>query len=325
MQAKDVTLSLPGLRSLTFLGYDHGHAHQDLVPEQESHYRHRKDFIREYRSWHNDPGEYGFAVVGPTGSGKSTGIIALNALLNIPTIVVQCDRDTGSELKSTMQFVADPESGQTVSKIVLGSVARAFKHGFTVILEEAMYMDPGVLGGLNETVRGKTMVIEASGEVIKRHPMFRLVLVGNDWGRGDGPLRLAGLQQQNAAFLNRFWKFGMGYPDATSEAEIIRAKVPSLPDRVVDLMVEVASRLREVIVGVAADTSRATLDVDFSTRTLLLWAEATRRMNGAPHPVQYGLEIACLRSCEAQEKEIIERCCRDVMGDAYDGGAEAGS
>lgn len=320
MQAKDVVLNLPGFPSLAFLGYDEGHPCQDLVPEAEGNYQHRKDLIREYRSWHNDPGEFGFAVVGPTGSGKSTSILALNAMLNIPTLVVQCDRDTSSELKSTMQFAADPDSGQTTSMIVLGSVARAFKYGFTVILEEAMYMDPGVLGGLNETVRGKTMIIEATGEVIKRHPMFRLVMTGNDWGRGDGALRLAGLQQQNAAFLNRFWKFGLGYPEATTETEIIKAKVPSLPDRVVELMVEVASRLREVIVGVAADSARATLDVDFSTRTLLLWAEATRRMNGAPHPVQYGLEIACLRSCDPQEKEIIERCCRDVMGDAYDGG-----
>ncbi len=316
-------VSLPGLPEFQMLGYAEGHEHQHAVPKKGDGYIHRREFIREYRSWHNDPGEFGFMIVGPTGSGKSTAVLALNSELAIPTRVVKCHRDmTLLELISSMLFVTDPTTQQTVSKVVLGSLAHSFKFGYTVVLEEANTLDPGVAAGMNEIVRGQTLEVEATGEVISRHPMFRFVATGNDWGRGDAAIRLAGLNQQNAAYLNRFWKFQMDYPAPDVELEILTTKQPSIPAQIAEWMVDVASRLREVIVGVAADPERATLDVDFSTRTLLLWADAVRRFaGGAPHPVQYGLKIACLRACSPPEREVIERCARDVMGDEYDGQA----
>jgi len=37
------------------LGYDAGHQYQQYVPQNEAGYIHRHEFVREYRSWHNDP------------------------------------------------------------------------------------------------------------------------------------------------------------------------------------------------------------------------------------------------------------------------------
>ena len=118
------------------------------------------------------------------------------------------------------------------------------------------------------------------------------------------------------------------YPSVDEEVAILNAKFPGSPDSVKGIfegMASVASRLRQVIVGVAKgdDADRATLDVDFSTRTLLNWADGMMRFAKAGNPVQYGLEIALLRSCSASEKQVIERACMDVMCNMYKGGSDA--
>ena len=304
---------------LTMLGYKPGHPLQRYVPAEEVGYIHRQDFIREYRSWHNNPGEFGMMIVGPTGSGKSTAVLAVNHHLNIPTILVSCHRDMSLlELKGTMQFVTDPDTKQTVTKHVLGPVALAFKFGFTLIMDEQNVLDPGVNAGLNETIRGNTMIIEATGEIIQRHPMFRYVATGNDWGRGDAEMRLAGINQQNAAYLNRFWKFEMSYPDADTELAILQAKYPKFPTDILQRMVAVANAVRPCIRGIGpAET--ASLDVDFSTRTLLFWVDVAQRFSQAPNPIAYALDVSLLRACNGIEREVIERACGDKLGDIFGG------
>jgi cobaltochelatase CobS len=307
-------------KNLTMLGYASEHQLKEYVPTEEKGYIFRSDFIREYRSWHNFPGEFGFMIVGPTGSGKTTAVLAVNHYLNIPTMLVSCHRDMSIlELKGTMQFVTDPTTQQTVTKHQLGPVAFAFKHGLTLIMDEQNLLDPGVNAGLNETIRGKTLIIEATGEVIHRHPMFRYIATGNDWGRGDAEMRLAGINQQNAAYLNRFWKFQMNYPTKDVELSILKAQFAhvndGLPDRILQGMVDVAEAIRPCIRGIGPDET-AVLDIDFSTRTLSFWADACYRFMTAPNAISYALDIVLLRSCNRIEREVIMKTCQDKFGDA---------
>ena len=269
------------------IGYQAGHAMQSYVPGAEQGYLFRREFVREYISWHNQPGELGMMIVGPTGSGKTTAVLAINHHLNIPTILVPCHRDmTLLELKGTMQFVTDPDTQQSITKLVYGPVAKAFKYGMTLILDENNLLDPGVNAGLNEIIRGNTLLIENTGEIIKRHPMFRIIATGNDWGRGDFEIRHAGIHQQNSAFLNRWWKFQMNYPGVDDEKEILSLKMPKLPEQIRNGMVDVAQAIRPIIRGVGDDAKAAQLDMDFSTRTLVEWADKTLRFHKAPKPGQ---------------------------------------
>lgn len=314
---KNISEFFPPAGDASILSYESGHDFEHLVPEEEAGYVLRHGFVREYSSWHNNPGEMGFMIVGPTGSGKTTAVLAINHHLNIPTIVVSCHRDmTLLELKGSMAFVTDETTNQTVTQFKLGTLAMAFKHGFAVIMDENNMLEPDVNAGINEIVRGKTMLIEQTGEVIKRHPMFRIIATGNDWGRGDAEMRLAGVKMQNSAYLNRWWKFNMPYPDASIEEAILEGKHPNLPDVVRKGMVSVASLIRQSILGIGDDT-KANLDVDFSTRTLLEWADKSLRFAKAPNPLQYSLEIVLLRSCDATEREVIERACHDKLGESY--------
>lgn len=303
-----------GKPDVTFAGYTEGHAFQHLVPKKRFYVADR-DFVREYRSWHNAPGEFGFMVVGPTGSGKTTSPQAINAMLNIPTLTVSCRTDMRlSELLLTQHFETDPETKQTVSKFVLGPVARAFKFGLSVILDEYNALEPGEQLGLNEIIRGDTMHVPETGEVIHRHPMFRFIVCGNDWGRGEGEMRYAGINQQNAATLNRFWKFELGYPEADVEAKIIKGYVPKgLSDEIINGMVAVAGKVRAVCSGVGK-SREATMDVDFSTRTVMLWADTAVRFRKSPGALRLGLDIALLRSLNDVERANILQACEDTFG-----------
>ena len=308
---------IAGMKPLQMLGYKHGHEYQAAVPKADPSYILRKDFLREYRSWHNNCGEEGFMIVGPTGSGKSTAPLAINALLNIPTLLVPCHRDmTLLELKGNMQFVTDPMTNQTVTKYVLGPLARAFKYGLSIIMDEQNLLDPGVLTGFNEIIRGNTMLIEQTGEIIQRHPMFRYIATGNDWGRGDGEMRYAGINFQNTSNLQRFWKFSMGYPEAAVEEVILATKYPVLLEPIVKGMVSIANAVRSVTAGVG-NTKEASLEVDFSTRTLLSWADKTIRFQKAGNALALGLDICLLRACDEVERQAINQICKDKLGDAF--------
>jgi cobaltochelatase CobS len=320
--AKPIPLSVfykhPGADKVTMLGYEKGHQFQKFVPEEEDGYVHVHDFIREYRSWHDNPGEMGFMIVGPTGCGKTTSVLAVNAKLNIPTLIVNCHGDMSMyELKGSMQFVTDPNSNQSVMKYKLGPLALAFKYGFTVVLDEFNLQDPDLNAGLNEIVRGKVLYIEQTGEIIKRHPMFRIIASGNDWGRGDGESRNVGMKMQNAAFLNRWWKFKATYPNSDVEEEILATKLPKLNKELIAGMVKVANFIRPAIRGVGNDEASTVLDVDFSTRTLIEWGDKSLRFYKTKNPLKNGLEIVLLRGCNRDECEVIERACLDVLGNDY--------
>jgi cobaltochelatase CobS len=200
-----------------------------------------------------------------------------------------------------------------VSKHCYGPVSQAFKFGYTLIMDEQNLLDPGVACALNEVVRGDTLLIEATGEVIHRHPMFRYAATSNDWGRGHGETRFAGTNDQNAAFLNRFWKFAAGYPTQETEVKIITSKVPAIPEQMASAMVKVANFIRPQISGVGDGGS---LDFDFSTRTLLQWSDMTVRFTNPenPKPALYALEITLLNMLDNEEKEVVIRACKDCFG-----------
>ena len=304
-------------KGLTMLGYQQNHALQKDVPQKIEGYVFDRRFLREYRSWHNSPGERGFFIVGPTGCGKTTTIEAVNALINIPTLKVSCHPSMDVlDLKGQLIFKQIEGTPFPVSEYVYGPLARAFKYGYTLIMDENNLLQAGVNAGLNEVIRGDRLLIEQTGEVIHRHPMFRYIATGNDWGRGLGETRFGGLQEQNAAFLNRFWKFQVGYPTPEVEAQIIANRYPVLTKDISESMIKVANFIRPMICGVG-DEGKATLEIDFSTRTLLDWVDTTLRFQGSENPLQYALEIVLLAMLSKNEKEIVERACQDIFGELY--------
>jgi cobaltochelatase CobS len=310
----------PEFNGMQIKGYEPGHKFQHYVPKEEEGYVFRRDFLREYISWHNSHADdMGFMIVGPAGSGKTSAVKAINHHFNIPTIHIGFHRDTSLlELKGGMQFATDPNTKQTVTRYVYGPLTMAFKYGFTLILGENNTADPAVNNGLNDIVRGNVLTIEATGETIKRHPDFRAIADGNGWGRGDDELRYAGTVQQNSAYLDRWWKHTMSYPEPEVEREIIKSQCPALNDILLEGIVRVTERIRPLIRGVSKDP-KASLDIEFSTRMLVFWARIMQDFPTAPYPMKYALEIVLLRALNDTERQVIVKACADTLNSLADG------
>ena len=132
---------------------------------------------------------------------------------------------------------------------------------------------------------------------------------------GDSTDMYQGVQRQNAAFLDRFTLCEMGYPDGAIEQNLLRRRFPTLPEDLCDKMVEYANEVRRLFMGEATDTLANTIEITFSTRSLLRWADLTKRFQPLARqgiqPIAYALDRALAyrasRETRAMLHELIER------------------
>lgn len=250
------------------------------------------DGMREIIVWLMVPSDPLY-VFGPTGSGKTSLVRQLAAKLNYPVFDV-----TGH---GRMEF-ADLVGHLTVIDGTMtfqhGPLALAMKYGGMFLINEIDLMDPATLTGLNGVLDGDPLTIpENGGEVITAHPMFRFVATANTNGGADATGLYQGTVRQNLAFMDRFWLCEVQYPAASAEAALLERHAPGLPDAVRTTMVEFANEVRRLFLGEGSNQGFGeSIEVTFSTRTLLRWADLTVRFlplsRQGVQPVGYALDRA---------------------------------
>ncbi len=96
--------------------------------------------------------------------------------------------------------------------------------------------------------------------------------------------------------MDRFWLCEIGYPNPEAETELLARKAKSLPENIRKKMIEYANSVRKLFMGDASGNLTDTIEVTFSTRTLIRWADLTVRFQPlARHgiqPVTYALDRA---------------------------------
>lgn len=251
-------------------------------------------------------------VFGPSGCAKTSTIKQLAARLNYPVFEVTAH--------GRLEF-ADLAGHLTVQNSNMtyeyGPLALAMRYGGLFLLNEIDLTSPEVAAGLNSVLDGSPLCIaENGGELIKPHPMFRFVATANTNGGGDESGLYQGTQRQNLAFVDRFVLVEMGYPDADVEQRLIQQRNPSLPEKLCKTMVQFANEVRKIFMGDSTtDDITNTIEVTFSTRSLLRWADLTVRyqplaMQGI-QPVTYALDRALAfrasRETRAMLHELAQR------------------
>jgi len=315
MDLGEISGDLAGIR---MLGFREGHQYQHLVPYPEQAHAPVLEFVQEFATWFSVPEEQGFFIVGPSGVGKTTGVLHLLAEANVPTLKVGCHRDmTLLELIGNSQL--KEKNGASVSEFVYGPLAQAFKYGFTIVLEEMNLMFPDVLAGINEIVRGQTLLVEQTGEVIRRHPAFRIIAAGNSFGNGDaGSGKMHGAKAQNAAFLNRWWKFSMGFLDVQQEYNILKDKTQKVPPEILRGIINVAESIRDRSIYRNPGDQNA-LDLEFGTRTTITWAQTIDRFAraGMGGSIKRALHATMLRAEPVEIQELLDQLCTNEFGADY--------
>ena len=249
-------------------------------------------------------------VFGPTGSGKTSLIKQLAARLNYPVFEV-----TGHNRLEFPDLVGHLCVRDGNMEFQYGPLALAMRFGGLFLLNEIDLLEPSTATGLNGILDGEPLCIpENGGELIRPHSMFRFAATANTNGGSDETGLYQGTLRQNLAFLDRFWLCEIGYPDKQAEETLLAQHTPQLPDTIRNKMIEFAGEIRRLFMGEPGANGNS-IEITFSTRTLLRWADLTVRFQPLSRqgvqPITYALDRAlgfrATRETRAVLHELAQR------------------
>lgn len=309
------TFDIKAPERVTVLGYEEND--NPFVPSKDENYVFRASFIREITAFLKSPNGDAMWITGPTGSGKTSGVTEVAARLNWPVQQITAHgRMEMSDLVGHHALVS-PAPGQTpVMEFMYGPLAVAMKEGHILLINEVDLADPAEISGLNDVLEGRPLVIaQNGGEIIKPHPMFRVIVTGNSSGSGDQSGLHQGVMMQNIAALDRYRFIQVGYADETTEMDILARVAPALPEITRKGMVKVANQIRKLFMG--ENGNDGNISVTMSTRNLVRWAKLSLQFRGAPNALHYALDQALLLRTSKEEGEAILRLAKDAFGDQW--------
>lgn len=289
------------------------------IPAATDGYIFRKEVLRAVLAFLMKPCGDALFVSGPTGSGKTSVITEVAARLNWPVQQITLNgRFEFSQLKG--QFVvASPAPGEApVMTFMHGPLAKAMKNGEILLLNEIDLADPAELAGLNDVLEGRPLVIaENAGEVIKPHPMFRVVATANSFGNGDSTGLYQGVVQQNLAALDRYRLLEVDYASEAAEAAVLRKKLSPDMEDMIPPMIQLANEIRKLFKGDDGDAMTRRLSVTMSTRTLIRWGKLAESFRGAPNLMKFALDQALLLRADPVDQQTINALGKAVFGSKW--------
>ena len=300
---------------LTMSGFDQPTA---AVPPVDGTYVFSASPTREILMFLDEPDNSALFLSGPTGSGKTSGIMQVASRLNWPVTSVTCrSRMEFSDLVGHHTLISPAPGEQPVMKFQYGPLAKAMAFGHILILNEVDLCDPGELSGLNDVLEGRPLVIaENRGEIIKPHPMFRVVVTGNSWGSGDSTGLYQGIQTQNIAALDRYRLMKVGYADPSVEEALLQRVLPTAPADMIKRMVQMANQIRTLFLGERQDGA-GQLSVTMSTRCLLRWAQLTQDLSYTAKPLKEALTRSLLLRMDPREVSTVDNVAKGVFGSLW--------
>lgn len=288
-----------------------------FVPSRDENYVFRAGFIREIVAFLKSPHGDALWITGPTGSGKTSGVTEVAARLNWPVQQVTANgRMEMADLVGHHALVSPVPGQPPVMEFMYGPLPVAMKEGHILLINEVDLADPAELSGLNDVLEGRPLVIaQNGGEIIKPHPMFRVIVTGNSNGSGDQSGLYQGVMMQNIAALDRYRFIQVGYPDEATEQDILARAAASLPESTRKGMVKMANQIRKLFMG--ENGNDGNISVTMSTRNLVRWAKLSLQFRGAPNALHYALDQALLLRASKEEGEAILRLAKDAFGDQW--------
>lgn len=252
-------------------------------------------------------------LFGPSGSGKTSLIKQLAAKLNYPVFEI-----TSHSRLEFPEMIGHLTVEQGSMEFQYGPLALAMKYGGLFLLNEIDIIDPATAAGLNGILDGEPLCIpENSGEIILPHHMFRFAATANSNGAADETGLYQGVVRQNLAFMDRFWLCEIGYPTPEAEMELLARKAKNLPENIRKKMVEYANSVRKLFMGEAFGNLTDTIEVTFSTRTLIRWADLTERFQPLARqgiqPVTYALDRALGYRASRETRTVLHELAQRIF------------
>lgn len=251
-------------------------------------------------------------LTGLQGSGKTTLVEQFHAALGWPLITLPATAQTTAK-----DLIGGYRPGPNGTwEFRHGPATVACKNGCSILVDEYNLILPEETSGINKLIEGQAIDLEETGERIIPLPSTRFFVACNP---ADSSRGFMGRNEQDAANINRFWMVEVPYMEADVETGIIsrvleRAIDPSMAKDFAAKMVEVANRVRKN--SMAANMAEGALELTFSSRSLLMWAEGICAFAEHPNRFHFALERALTRQArpDSGTKEAIHQIVADVLG-----------
>lgn len=284
------------------------------TPTINSMFRFSKEVFRDLLNWWRSGTKQGMLLFGPTGCGKSESLYTFFGALNVPVY----EKTIHSGMDFT-DLIGNPmlENGKTVFRP--GPLAMAM--GYTgapgvLMINEVGRADDGVLTGLYETFQGRPILVDGNTPLAVS-PEFRFCATSNSGLMGDRTGRYRGEKVQDLAFVDRFRKVGVSYPDSETERSILSMVCPNLAAALINVMIEIANDIRSQFLG--ESESAEALEITCSTRTLVEWGKMVVENNGAQkdgvNPLIYALDRALLNGTNQSTKMAVHQIVYGYVGE----------
>lgn len=271
------------------------------------------DACRDLIVWFLNPREPLY-VFGPSGCGKTTCVKQLAARLNYPVFEI-----TGHGRLEFSDLAGHLTVQKGNMKFEYGPLALAMRYGGLFLFNELDLTAPDIAASLHTILDGSPLcVAENGGELIAPHPLFRFIATANTNGGGDESSLYQGTQRQNLAFGDRFIFCEISYPQPDVEEGLLEQKYSSLPETIRKTMVAFANEVRRLFMGEAQMENLAnTLEITFSTRSLLRWADLTLKYQPLAkrgiQPIIYALDRALAFRASRESRALLHELAQRMF------------
>ena len=248
-------------------------------------------------------------VHGYHGTGKSTHITQVAARLNWPCIRVNLDSHI-SRIDLIGKDAIIIKDGKQVTEFKEGVLPWAIQNPIALVFDEYDAGRPDVMFVLQRILESDGyFTLLDKNKVVKQNKYFRLFATANTVGLGDTTGLYTGVQNLNAAQLDR-WNIivSLNYLSMEKEMEIVLAKNKNFNNakgkEKVANMIKVATLTRKGFM--AGDISTV-----MSPRTVLHWAENSEIFKD----VGYAFRVTFLNKCDDVEKNTIAEYYQRCFGE----------
>jgi len=234
-------------------------------------YWYDKEGDRQFLDWYilgrrNGTVEGALIVVGPSGTGKTEGIIQACERLDVPLYIVNCASITTIE-----KWVGHKEIDHTGTHFVLSEPMRWIEAKDpdcppgVVLLDEGTRLHPTFHNITFPLLDGQQRIfIPEMHGYLEVHPQTAFIMTANIGGKYTGTFTMDEAMRERFGYtVEREW------PPAAEEAKILSSLYPTIEEEKIKLMVQIANRSRQM--WVKQDLSRP-----ISTRILIFACRLVR-------------------------------------------------